>query len=322
MLRPSALLAVLVLVGGCASPVVLNARVSEAQAALASATARGVAQDAPVAFEEAREAVSRAENARLRKEDPVTVDHLGYLALQRVRIAEETARLSRAGRDVEAARQERQQVQLEARTAEAEAAQRRAERAQADAERQRAQAEAARRDAEAAQRSAAQERAEAARQRAEAEAAQQRAEQALRRAQELAAQVDDLQARLTNRGLVLTLGDVLFDTAQASLKPGGLSAVERLVAFLNDYPQRIVLVEGFTDEVGSEASNLRLSERRAAAVQAALLERGIAAGRIRTRGYGEAFPVASNATAAGRQQNRRVEVVISDDGGAIPERTQ
>ena len=302
-------LALVVLVAaGCSAPAVLSARVSEAQAALAAATANGVAGDAPVAYEEAREAVTRAENARLQRGDQAMVDHLGYLALQQVRIAEETARLNRAGRDIETARAERQRVQLEARTAEAEAAQRRAERAQRDAE-------AARREAETAQQAAQRER-------AEAEAARQRAEAALRRAQELAAQVDDLQARLTNRGLVLTLGDVLFDTGQATLKPGGLRAVERLVAFLNDYPQRTVLVEGFTDEVGSDESNLRLSERRAAAVQAALLERGIPPARIRTRGYGEGFPVASNATAAGRQQNRRVEVVISDDNGTIPERTE
>lgn len=300
---------------GCSGAAALNPRVSEAQSALQGAAASGVELAAPVAFEEAREAVTRAETARLQKADAETVSHLGYLALQRVRIAEETARQSRAGRDIEGARQERQQVQLEARTAEAEAAQRRAERARADAEAARTEAEAARRQAEAAQQSAQQER-------AEAEAARRRAEEALRRAQELAAQVDDLQARLTNRGLVLTLGDVLFDTAQASLKPGGLRAVERLVAFLNDYPQRTVLVEGFTDEVGSEESNLRLSERRSAAVQAALLERGVTPDRIRTRGYGEAYPVASNADAGGRQQNRRVEVVISDDNGTIPDRTE
>ena len=307
-LRLFALTSVLVLAAGCSGPAALNARVSEAQTALQTAAAAGVDRDAPVAFEEAREAVTRAESARIQKLDQVQVDHLGYLALQRVRIAEETARLNRAGRDVEAARTERQQVQLEARTAEAEAAQRRAERA-------RGEAEAARRDAETAQQAAQRER-------AEAEAARQRAEAALRRAQELAAQVDDLQAQLTNRGLVLTLGDVLFDTAQATLKPGGLTAVERLVAFLNDYPQRTVLIEGFTDEVGSEESNLRLSERRAAAVQAALLERGVAPDRIRTRGYGEAYPVASNADAAGRQRNRRVEVVISDDNGTVPDRTE
>ncbi len=310
-----AAVAFVLVLSGCSGAAVLNPRVSEAQSALQGAAAAGVDLAAPVAFEEAREAVSRAEAARLQKAGDEAVSHLGYLALQRVRIAEETARFTRAGRDIEAARTERQQVQLEARTSEAEAAQRRAERARSDAERARAEAEAARRQAETAQQAAQRER-------AEAEAARQRAEQALRRAQELAAQVDDLQAKLTNRGLVLTLGDVLFDTGQATLKPGGVTAVERLVAFLNDYPQRRVLVEGFTDIVGSDEFNLRLSERRAGAVQAALLERGVAADRVRTRGYGKAYPVASNADAAGRQRNRRVEVVISDDDGAIPDRAE
>ena len=297
----AALLLVSSVAAGCAGAPALNARVSEAQDALRGAAANGVDRDAPVAFEEAREAVTRAESARVQKEDTEVVDHLGYLALQHVRIAEETARLNRAGRDVTAAREERQRVQLEARTAEAEAAQRRAEAAQRLAE-----AESAR---------AAAERAEAERARAEAEAA-------LRRARELADQVNDLQAQLTNRGLVLTLGDVLFDTGQATLKEGGLSAVDRLTTFLNDYPNRRVLIEGFTDEVGSEASNQELSERRAGAVREALIARGIAAARVATRGYGEAYPVASNAEAAGRQRNRRVEIVISDESGVIPERTQ
>ena len=301
-LAARALVAVLVLstVAACSSTPPLNGRVSEAQAALRAADTAGVDEDAPVAFEEAREAVTLAETVRVGGGDLARVDHLGYIALQRVRIAEQTARLNRAGRDVEAARAERQQVQLEARTAEAEAAQR-------QAARERAEAEAARREAEAA-------RAQAERERAEAEAARRDAEAALRRARELADQVNDLQAQLTSRGLVLTLGDVLFATAQADLQPGGLLAVDRLVTFLNDYPNRRVLIEGFTDEVGSEDSNLRLSERRAAA-------RGIAPNRIRTRGYGEAFPVATNATAAGRQQNRRVEIVISDEDGQIPDRT-
>ncbi|MDX1531810.1 MAG: OmpA family protein [Rhodothermales bacterium] len=161
---------------------------------------------------------------------------------------------------------------------------------------------------------------EAERQRAEAEAARAAAEAALARAQELAQQVNELEAELTRRGLVLTLGDVLFDTGQATLKPGADRTVNALVTFLNENPERSVLIEGFTDEVGSEASNLDLSQRRADAVRAALVERGIAGTRIRTRGYGEAYPVASNATAAGRQQNRRVEIVISDPQGEIPER--
>lgn len=283
----------LLVAAGCSGPPAANARVDEAREALRAAEAAGAPADAPVAFAEAQEAYERAESARLRKEDFEDVNHLAYLALQRARIAVQAARLNASAREIEAASAERQQVQLEARTAEAEAATRRAEEARRVAERERADADAAR----------------------------QRAEEALARAQELAAQVDDLQARLTNRGLVLTLGDVLFDTGQATLKAGGLSAVDRLVAFLNDYPQRVVLIEGFTDAVGSDETNQRLSERRAEAVRQALSERGIAGARIRTRGYGEAYPVASNDNEAGRQQNRRVEVVISDDNGVIPERT-
>ncbi|MEM1116481.1 MAG: OmpA family protein [Bacteroidota bacterium] len=313
MTRFATLLVVLAVAAGCSGPPAANPRVEAAQAALQSARDAGAEEDAPVAFAEAREAYERAESSRLAKEDIERTEHLAYLALQRARIATETARLNATSREIEAAREERQRVQLEARTAEAEAAARRAEAARQEAERQRLEAERQRAEAIAAQQ-------EAQQQRAEAEEARRRAEAALARAQELAAQVEDLQAQLTNRGLVLTLGDVLFDTGQSTLKAGGLSAVDRLVAFLNDYPQRSVLIEGFTDSTGSDETNQRLSERRAAAVRQALMERGVADTRIRTIGYGENYPVATNDTPAGRQQNRRVEVVISDDDGTIPAR--
>ena len=327
MTRP-ALLALAFVVAGCSSgPPLANPRVDEARAALQEAEDVGAAEDAANSLAEAREAYERAESARLLKEEVARVDHLAYLALQRARIAQATARANAAGREIETIREERRQVQLEARTAEAEAAQRRAEEAQRVAQQERAQAERERAEAERQRAEAERERlAAAAAQRdalaaqQEAEAARLRAEEALRRAQQLAAQVDDLQAQLTNRGLVLTLGDVLFDTGRAELKSGGLRAVDRLVAFLTDYPQRTVLVEGFTDAVGSDDSNQRLSERRANAIRQALLERGVAAARIRTVGYGESYPVATNDTAAGRQENRRVEVVISDDDGVIPDR--
>ena len=296
---PFLALTALVVLSGCSGAAKLDAHVTAAQNAYAEA-APTAGRDAPVALEEAREAVERAELARLQKQDPEVVAHLAYVAHQRVRIARATARANASTREVEALRAERQQVQLEARTAEAEAAQRRAEAAQGQAE--------------AAQRAAAAER-------AEAEAARARADAALRRAQQLAAQVDDLQAQLTNRGLVLTLGDVLFDTAQSTLKPGGMRAVDKLVTFMTENPRRTVLVEGFTDSVGSDASNQTLSERRAASVRDALVARGIAPARVRTRGFGEGFPVASNETASGRQENRRVEVVISDESGVVPERT-
>lgn len=149
----------------------------------------------------------------------------------------------------------------------------------------------------------------------------QRAVEARNRAEELARRVNELEAARTERGLVLTLGDVLFDFDEATLKPGGMRAVNELASFMQEYPERKVLIEGYTDSIGSDDYNLRLSECRAASVRQALLQRGISRDRIRIAGYGKQYPVASNATEAGRQQNRRVEVIISDSEGNIIERT-
>jgi outer membrane protein OmpA-like peptidoglycan-associated protein len=146
------------------------------------------------------------------------------------------------------------------------------------------------------------------------------AEQARKRAEELAERVNELEAEQTQRGLVLTLGDVLFDFDKATLKSGGKRAASKLVEFLNEYPERSVMIEGFTDNIGSDEYNQQLSGRRAGAVRQALMNKGISASRIQIRGYGEEFPVASNDTEAGRQQNRRVEVIISDENGEIDER--
>jgi len=120
----------------------------------------------------------------------------------------------------------------------------------------------------------------------------------------------ELQAVSTDRGMVITLGDVLFSTGSAELQPGAMSTIERLAAFMIEYPTKTVVVEGYTDNVGTEIFNLGLSERRAASVQVALINAGVDPLRITTVGYGEAKPVASNGTAEGRQRNRRVEIVI------------
>ena len=129
---------------------------------------------------------------------------------------------------------------------------------------------------------------------------------------DLQREIDALRARPTDKGLVLTLGDVLFTTGRADLKQGALADVDRLVAFLNKYPDRTVTIEGHTDSVGSAASNETLSHNRADAVQSYLMQRGIDASRIQTRGMGETVTVASNATPGGRQQNRRVEIIVSN----------
>jgi outer membrane protein OmpA-like peptidoglycan-associated protein len=152
---------------------------------------------------------------------------------------------------------------------------------------------------------------EADRERSKVQAAQAQASSANARTKALEAQLAELKAKQTNRGLVLTLGDVLFDTGHAELQPGADSTLDQLVQFMTQNPERTLKIEGYTDSVGSDSSNQVLSERRAIAVKNALIDRGLDASRISARGYGEASPVASNGTSGGRQQNRRVEIVIS-----------
>lgn len=118
----------------------------------------------------------------------------------------------------------------------------------------------------------------------------------------------------TNRGLVLTLGDVLFATGRAELNSGSQNNLYRLTTFLRENPDRNILIEGHTDSVGSEDMNLRLSLRRADSVANFLAANGIERSRIVTKGYGEAYPKDSNGTVTGRQYNRRVELIILDPG--------
>jgi outer membrane protein OmpA-like peptidoglycan-associated protein len=131
----------------------------------------------------------------------------------------------------------------------------------------------------------------------------------------LQAEVDQLKARPTPRGLVLTLGDVFFDTGRAQLNPGANRKLDQLAQFLNEHKERRVQIDGFTDSVGTDSYNEDLSQRRANSVKSALLIRGVAASRIGTEGYGKAYPVANNVDSGGRQMNRRVEVVIGEDNG-------
>ncbi|GGY77790.1 porin [Cellvibrio zantedeschiae] len=151
----------------------------------------------------------------------------------------------------------------------------------------------------------------------EADAARADAEQARRQAEELQRQIAELNAKTTERGLVVTLGDVLFETGKSDLKEGSIVNISKLSAFLTQYPDRTVTIEGHTDSVGSEDYNLGLSQRRANAVQQFLVSQGIAPNRLSATGKGENFPVASNETSSGRQMNRRVEVIIANTKSAV-----
>lgn len=131
----------------------------------------------------------------------------------------------------------------------------------------------------------------------------------------------DLQAKQTERGTLVTFGDVLFDLNKAELKPAGMSGVQELADFLNENPERKVAVEGYTDSTGSDSYNQQLSERRAESVQRALSRAGVDMQRIQTVGYGEQYPVASNDSTSGRAMNRRVEVTISNDDQRVAPRS-
>ncbi len=132
---------------------------------------------------------------------------------------------------------------------------------------------------------------------------------------------DELKAKQTERGTLVTLGDVLFDVDKSDLKSTGVRDVQKLASFLNENPERQLMVEGYTDSTGAASYNQQLSQRRAESVLRALTHAGVSAQRIQVVGYGQQYPVASNDTASGRAQNRRVEVTISNNDQRVAPRS-
>ena len=248
-------------------------------------------------------ALSRADEALKRGDSVAEVNNLAYLARPRVALAQQTGRQKAADAQLVSAEAERDRTRLAARTNEADAASRQAEAAQR-------QAQMSQQDAQAAERAAASAR-------MQTQSAQAQTLDAQARARQLEEQMLALNAKKTERGMVVTISDVLFDTGRAELKSGSARDMGKLAEFFKAYPERTALIEGFTDSVGGEAANQDLSNRRADAVRSALVGMGVARERINVRGYGEAFPVAGNDNASGRQMNRRVEVVLSDDSGQV-----
>lgn len=318
--------AVVAFLAACATTPQPNAELQQARQAVqtAESTPR-VHRLAPVELQEAQEQLVRAERLWQDNADQVEVSHRAHIAQRQAQIAMEAARARALDERVSELSSEREHVRLEARAARAErvAARERTERARAEAERQVEAVERARAERERAAAERERRIAEHRREVAEDRAAELERQTAAMRAEaaRLQQQLAELEARPTERGLVLTLGsDVLFDFDRYDLKPGAERTVSRIAEFLNEYEERQVLIEGFTDSVGSREYNMGLSQRRANAVRTALVQRDVDPARIRVRGYGPDFPVASNDSDAGRQLNRRVEVIISDDEFAVPER--
>ncbi|MFZ6872629.1 OmpA family protein [Undibacterium sp. Di27W] len=261
---------------------------------------------APLELRQAEVAMNDANNAAKDNESSEKIDRLAYLAKQKTGVAQELTKQKLAEASVADAAKARDQIRLEQRTNEADQAKMQADQAKAQAEQARLAAQIAQGEASDAQRKAQEEQAKAL--------------EMQNRNATLEAQLADLQAKTTVRGIVVTLGDVLFGVDQSKLNPDGMRNVQKLALVLQNNPQRTVLIEGYTDNTGSQSHNQDLSERRAAAVRSALVLMGVSRDRVITKGYGESYPVVENDTAQNRQLNRRVEIILSDANGKISQR--
>jgi OmpA-OmpF porin, OOP family len=272
----------LVVAAGCASEQkrAAQAQIERARAAYQQAqTDPNVQTYAPLRLIDAEKALRAAEGAK----DVDDRLHLGYIAVKKAEIASVTGATSKTEQNMQQLGKEVSATLLQKRDRELKAARAATQTRDPDGEQTRRAAETRARDAKAAA---------------------------------LANELASLKAQQTDRGLVLTVSGVLFAAGKAEVGPGAQRSIDKLADFLKAYPRRNVLIEGHTDNSGDEAFNIKLSQQRADSVRDRLVEKGVAPQRIRTKGYGPKFPVVDNDSPGGRQQNRRVEVVVLDEGAS------
>lgn len=285
------------LLAGCASTPRSNPELVRARNAVGTLSRQPQAEEAAGPdLRAARAELRRADDAMRRGDPTHDVSQLAYLALRHAQAGEARVDAAQSQAQVAQAAEERQRLLLEAQKQQAMAARQQAQRASRQAQAARNEALQARAEAQAAQRQLAGER---------------------RQFRQL--QQQQLGAHETDQGMVVTLSNVLFSPGKAILQPGAHLQIDRLASYLKDHPKQRVLIEGNTDSTGSAARNQQLSATRAQAVAQALELRGVPPGQYQTIGLGEEYPVASNDTAAGRQQNRRVDIVFSNSSGAFSE---
>jgi outer membrane protein OmpA-like peptidoglycan-associated protein len=292
---PVALIVAVLFLAGCASTPEPREGAEAARQKLTELQADSqLASLAPVEIKTAELAVRAAEDP---KSDAELAVHLAMIADNKVDIARAWAQSRYYEDQREQLKKQQDQVLLDARTGEADIARFETGKARADADSARYEADVARSQADAA--------------RADTRIARIQTQAAMDEAEHLQHEIAELNARETERGLVVTLGDVLFETNKFELKGASTSNLDKLAAFLKRYDERTVVIEGHTDSTGSEDYNLALSQRRADSVESYLVSRGVTADRLSAYGKGQLSPISSNETTLGRQQNRRVEVIIS-----------
>jgi len=301
----------------------------EARNAVRIAKSANADEFASEPFRNAQQSLSQAEDYYQRKQNSKSIDTVARAAVQSAETARVAALKTEEQVRIDRERDEQAQQTADARTqsqkaqADAQQAQQQAQMAQqqAELEAQRRQNMQTQQQAAAAQAAQAQADANQARQQAQIEAQQrQAAEQQAQNAQQQVAQTraqmlaqlnSVLETRDTARGLIVSMPDVLFDTGKADLKPVARERLAKVAGILMAYPDIQDEIKGYTNSTGTPSFNQQLSEDRAASVRDYIARQGVPSGSISTHGFGEDSPVASNDTASGRQQNRRVELVVS-----------
>jgi len=323
--RILAVAAVVVLLAACASSPKKDLALEQVKAQLQELeTNEELVGYAPLALGEAKRALRQAESVSGNKDYRI---HLIYMADRRIQIARATAQYEQMEEEFDRLEDERSEMLVRSSKLEAERARLEAEQARMmsaaraeDANRAREEAEqAASREEESARNAQqAREEAEAAKALAvssatAAELSRREADLATEQADSLRRQLENLQLRQTESGVVVTLGDVLFETGQSGLREEAQSSLVEVVDLLQSQPEHKIRIEGHTDSTGDAADNLKLSEQRANKVMDSLVALGVDQGRVTAAGMGEDFPIASNDTEEGRSQNRRVDVILLDD---------
>jgi outer membrane protein OmpA-like peptidoglycan-associated protein len=312
------MLAVTLFAAACSTPPAKPSLLEQARSNyIAAQSSPTVTRYAPLELQQAGEALQLANTAAQNHGSNDSIDKLAYVANQKIALAQEVTKQKTAEAEVGQASILRDKVLLDQRTSEA-------DHAKFDAQQSLLAAQVAQNaatDAKVTAQIAQDANVDAQRQAQISQDAtldaQRQTLDAQAHAAALEAQLSDLAAKKTERGTVITLGDVLFGTDLARLNADGMRTTQKLALVLQQNPHRTVLVEGFTDSTGAALHNQELSERRADAVRIALLEQGIAAERISIQGFGESYPVAANDSASNRQLNRRVEIILSDDSGKV-----
>ncbi|HSW05677.1 OmpA family protein [Aquabacterium sp.] len=312
-LTMSALLGSLLL-GACATTAQPPAALVEARATVRTAESdAGVLSLAPLELKKATDSLNRANALQAKGESTVEISSVAHVASQQAKTAMAIAHAKAGDAAIAGAEVERERARGDMRTIEANRAKAQAGMAQAQANAADVRTGVARQQAVASEQRASN---------AETQAAMAQAGTADAQAQTAVLQqrLNDMQAKQTDRGMLVTLGDVLFEFNRAEVKPAAQGSLRKLADFLQQYPNRRILIEGHTDNIGSAGANETLSRNRAQAVDTALIGLGVAGQRMAVAGYGKDYPVAENNTETNRALNRRVEIYIAENDQPVRSR--